>query len=681
MSQVDSPENGVIIIEDDGYGMDLDILQNVWLEPGSDHKEQLLRQGNPDCPRLPLGEKGIGRFAAHKLGKKIELISRKKGKKEVYCYIDWEDFKKYRYLKDVPVHFCEREPEYFKNNSGTRIIIRDLNKPWNRGTVRNVYRSIKSLQYPFISSHEENHSLSQTFQIQFDIDRNDWISDILSWEDIQKYSLFKFYCEIVGKDPDTCQKIDEITQFHYEFNPWSEMDKVKGRVVTNENSEYQLNKKLTIKTTDEGITDESGTLTKNIKRTALSDFNIGKICFEGIIFDRDVTVMRLGIHKDKKGFKEFLDRNGGIKVYRDGIRVYDYGETGNDWLNLGIRRVNRLGDHISNNIIIGAIYLDRKTSGDLIEKTNREGFIESDAAERFRSSILDAIGLIELFRNIDKEKIRIAYSSKSKSEPVRFSLEKLRNLIDQINDEKIRKEMLEYITKIENDYARISEILLKSAGSARNLGMVIHEIDKNIAQIIRAIKKQNDSEVLLNLTKKLSDIVSGYTSLIKKTAIVPTSAEEIIDEALSNIDYRLKAHNIEIIKKISPGLSQFEIKCNRSLIISSVMNLIDNSIYWLEKKGKPNKKIFVSISDEESGFITIVVADNGPGFLLPTELITEPYVTGKKDGMGLGLFIADKVMQDLNGKIIFPSWADFTIPDEFKEGAIVGLCFKKGEHA
>ncbi|MBK9225321.1 MAG: hypothetical protein IPO23_13265 [Flavobacterium sp.] len=33
MENVDDPKNGVIIIEDDGYGMSADTVENVWLEP------------------------------------------------------------------------------------------------------------------------------------------------------------------------------------------------------------------------------------------------------------------------------------------------------------------------------------------------------------------------------------------------------------------------------------------------------------------------------------------------------------------------------------------------------------------------------------------------------------------------------------------------------------------------
>ena len=77
VEKINDITKGSIIIEDDGVGMDIDIVKNVWMEPGSDYKEQLFseRKRSQKYNRLPLGEKGIGRFGAHKLGDKIELVS------------------------------------------------------------------------------------------------------------------------------------------------------------------------------------------------------------------------------------------------------------------------------------------------------------------------------------------------------------------------------------------------------------------------------------------------------------------------------------------------------------------------------------------------------------------------------------------------------------------------------
>ncbi|MGC8074216.1 ATP-binding protein, partial [Salmonella enterica] len=55
MENVDDPHNGVIIIEDDGYGMDADTVEDVWMEPGSDFKTEkfIKRELSPKFKRLP----------------------------------------------------------------------------------------------------------------------------------------------------------------------------------------------------------------------------------------------------------------------------------------------------------------------------------------------------------------------------------------------------------------------------------------------------------------------------------------------------------------------------------------------------------------------------------------------------------------------------------------------------
>ena len=68
-----SAQEPTITVTDDGEGMTLDVLQSVWLVPGDDHrqKQRLADQRTVRHRRLPLGEKGLGRFAVHKLGNRI----------------------------------------------------------------------------------------------------------------------------------------------------------------------------------------------------------------------------------------------------------------------------------------------------------------------------------------------------------------------------------------------------------------------------------------------------------------------------------------------------------------------------------------------------------------------------------------------------------------------------------
>lgn len=650
MENVDDPDNGVIIIKDDGYGMDAKTVEEVWMEPGSDFKTEkfIKREVSPKFHRLPIGEKGIGRFGVHKLGNKIEMTTKKENEKEVFVKIDWLAFNNYRYLEQVPVTIVERDtPELFKNEkTGTSISITNLRKEWTKNVARNVKRTITALVSPFKSD--------DSFIAEFDVaDKPDWFEGLLKWKDIEEYSLYHFKVTING---------NKITEFKYTFVPWASMPKLSK-------NEVDLSNEL-VKNFSE-LEDE------NDKKISLEAFEIGEVIFEGFIFDRDNFVLRLGV-SDKKGFKNYLDNNCGIRVFRDGLRVYDYGEPENDWLGLDLRRVNQPTKRLSNNIILGAVYLKRNDSSDLIEKTNREGFVENDAYEVFRKSILHTLNIIETLRFSDKQKLRGIYGPTSKSEPVLQILGDLKDYVDtNVREIEVRKEINKYLLKVENDYKRINENLLKAAGAGLSMSVVVHEVEKIILEVIKVLKNDNASERAMNLVKHLSNLIDGYSEIIRKSTQTNEDIKEVINQAITNTEFRCASHKIKIVKAFKEYQGKSRTKIARSLMIGTLMNLIDNSIYWLDKSASKVKKIYFGLSEEEEGYLTILVADNGTGFLLPTEEIIEPFVSAKPGGIGLGLHIASEIMLAQKGKLFFPSWGDFEIPKEYKSGAIIALSFKK----
>ena len=169
---MDSAAGGVITIEDDGTGMDLETVLGVWMEPGTDYRKNRGRRATKRFGRIVLGEKGVGRFAVHKLGDAIEVATRKSGRKEVRVKIDWNEFRDAEYLEDVPIEVGERESgEFAGGRTGTKITIRNLRGPWSRGMLRAVYRSYNSLRSP--------HSSGDTFRTEFATDKNEWIEGIL----------------------------------------------------------------------------------------------------------------------------------------------------------------------------------------------------------------------------------------------------------------------------------------------------------------------------------------------------------------------------------------------------------------------------------------------------------------------------------------------------------------------
>jgi nitrogen fixation/metabolism regulation signal transduction histidine kinase len=180
-----------------------------------------------------------------------------------------------------------------------------------------------------------------------------------------------------------------------------------------------------------------------------------------------------------------------------------------------------------------------------------------------------------------------------------------------------------------------------------------------------------------SLAKHLADLIEGYGALVRRSGSSKERASSLISQALFNVELRLRVHKIEVTIEKGPK-DDFEVKCSRRLIISTIMNLVDNAIWWMdnrwgEQDGK--KLLWVGAVKDLEGRPTILVADNGPGLIDPPDFLTEPFISRKPDGMGLGLHIASEVMKAQGGDLIFPERQDTTIPEQF-DGAIVGLAFK-----
>lgn len=662
MNNIDQQANGEIIIKDDGWGMDLNTILNVWLEPGSDSKSNIIEE-NRRSPkgRLPIGEKGIGRFGVHKLGNEIEMVTKKVNGKEYCVHINWELFTKTKYLNEIPIPVIEREQpiDFSPKESGTILRIKKLKKSWTRGEVRTIKRTINALSSPF----ESNDSFKTILRLS---GHEDWLTGMIDWTDVKKYALYYFKAKIND---------DSLTSLTYKFMPWDSMNRLTSSVLE-WNSSMQIdnnsNARLRLIENFKELTNKDG----EVFSLSEDGIQIGTITFEGYIFDRDPFILKLGV-SDKQGFKEYLDSNGGVRVYRDNLRVYDYGEIGTDWLSLDIRRVNQPGKRFSNNILLAAISLNRNTSKSLIEKTNREGFIEDKAFELFRNAILHVIDKIEILRFEDKRRIRELYGPTAKSEPVLQLVGDLKKYVDEkIKEEPIRKHINQYLAKIETDYQTVCDNLLKAAGAGLNMSVVVHEVEKIAYEVATVLKAEKASDRAIKLVEHLSSLIDGYADIIRRSEQKKDNIKLIIENAIFNTEYRLKAHNVNVDKAFLKFPGECIVRVSRSLVIGAMMNIIDNSIYWLEKKGHQSKKIYIGIFDSDK-YLNVIFADNGPGFLLPTETITEPFVSAKPDGIGLGLHIANEVMIAQKGFLSFPDFNDIEIPEEYKYGAILMFSLKK----
>nr|WP_321487622.1 ATP-binding protein [uncultured Draconibacterium sp.] len=669
LSRVHDKKNGTIEILDDGDGMDIDIINNAWLEPGSDNKAIKFknRERTKKFKRLPIGEKGIGRFGVHKLGNNIELISKVKGGHEVYVNIDWVKFSQKKYLKDAKFEVYERTPEYFiGGRKGTRIIISNLRTAWDRRMVRELYRSVFSLNSPFNKKGK--------FSANIELDDPSLFEGLPSWEDVKEFSLFYFKATLSGS---------EIEEFTYKFTPWPSLTQVQERVVT-EKEDFIINRSGLVRTVNKK--EETINLGKDYSDGKNDNLRIGKVTLEGYIFDRDRSILELSQVQGKQLLKDYLDEQGGVRVYRGNLRVNEYGEKGNDWLGLDGRRVNTPAKRLSNNIILSTVELEDETSNALVEKTNREGFIENEAFFDLRDSVLYVLGIVEILREIDKDEIRRKYNPSEKKEPVVSKITQLKSFVNKkIKDKKTADDINNQLDKIETEYNEIQDILLVSAGAGLTLSVGMHEIHKIIEELIAAVVIEEIPDKITDLINHLDNLMKNYSDILKQSDTEELNLQNILKGAFFNNSYRLMSHEITTVDSYMSFAGDPTIKCTKRLLLGAITNIIDNSIFWLEKKYKRlkeidksySKKIFVDIEENGDKDLEIIIADNGPGFDMPTDKLTKPFVSSKNDGMGLGLHIVSEIMKTFDGKIVFPEFGDYDLPEEFKRGAIVVLTIPK----
>jgi len=628
-----------VIVEDDGIGMSLKTIENVWLVPGTLNKlsQREAKHRTPRYHRLPLGEKGVGRFAAHKLGRMITMVTRSTGEDEVVVEVNWDHFAGDKNLSEVPVSVETREPrEFVGRRSGTRLIVTNLHGPWARGDVRKLYRAVNSICSPFrqVSDFETRLKITPS---------SDWLEGLLDTQSVLDVALFRATGTIEG----------DGLSYDYEFKPLPAMkSRIEGRKLPSRHMHLRR-------------------LEPKSKLLDLNDWRIGRVDFDFYIYDREPQVLELST-SDKTGLKQFLNQNGGVRVYRDGVRVFDYGEPGNDWLDLGGRRVNIPTVRISNNQVLGAITLSGEDSTDLQEKTNREGFVENDAYEALRQATLFALTQIEADRKFDKERLRKQYSRKKLRRPVTDELADLRRELEKRN---LIPELGRHLDRIETQFLEAQEQLLTAAGPGLMLVTVVHEVGKIIEELTRAVRQRAPRERVVQLVENLAKTVDGLAFLARRSGSSREKASTLIEQALFNVSYRLRAHEITVVNGVKEKRNpDFTVKCTRRLVIATLMNFIDNSIYWLEQRGHGKKMLYIGTTNELEGGPALLVADNGPGFQDPPETLVEPFFSRKADGMGLGLHIASEIAKMHEGRLVFPEKGDVSLPANLT-GAVVALQF------
>ena len=669
------PGHGRIDIFDDGIGMSLDVVRGAWMEPATPGKRQKTSSG-PKGRRV-LGEKGIGRFAAMRLASELELITRARGSdKEVYGIFDWTQFEdEQKYLDEILILTEERKPEIIRSDvgldatwpkhevpvecppseHGTLLRMSNLAQIWDVERFRLIQRSLSRLISPF----KENKDFSVFLQAP------GAFSEFSS--EITPPAALNYPHYTVSGTVDS-QGICDLT---LEVKATGEVRRVTGGFTREEKDGLQyLEKEVYL----------------NLKKTTESQPEIGEaewakklpvggpLQIELRIWDRD----DLGnvIQQTKSNLQNVradLDAFAGINIYRDGFRVLPYGEPNNDWLRLDIRRVQNPTKRLSNNQIVGHISITADQNIGLKDQSNREGLDENQSYSDLREIMKSILSKIEDLRKGSKSH---GAGDNRENKPLNLftplDLSPIRQHLESVHPkDDVAKELINNVERAFNRQVEILKAVVAKYHALATLGQLIdvllHDGRLPLAKIRKeALLAQEDiAEGCLNgeeLLKKLASrlhIINGQSDVLatvfrrvepfggrKRGRPKQLYLEKIIEDAFGVCTSQIV--DLKIATSLPTG--QTLVRLDEAEIQEVIVNLLQNSLYWLQFVDAAHRCIDVSVARTAQDHVEIIFSDTGPG--IPEEnrtQIFEPYFSTKKDGVGLGLAIAGEIIMDYYG--------------------------------
>tara|TARA_B100001250_G_scaffold276399_1_gene238866 strand:- start:424 stop:1650 length:1227 start_codon:yes stop_codon:yes gene_type:complete len=159
--------------------------------------------------------------------------------------------------------------------------------------------------------------------------------------------------------------------------------------------------------------------------------------------------------------------------------------------------------------------------------------------------------------------------------------------------------------------------------------------DKYLLKDVELLKSQAErcKEILLRLSKNPYNLKDNFFEKIKIIDIIKFNFDKFNTNKKLNISNLINGEDAKILFKDE--------------IMYSIGNIIQNAIIY----SKSIVNVEIKILHDE---LFLVISDDGRGF--PRDIIDklgEPYVSKNKKGMGLGIFIAKNLIENMKGKVLF----------------------------
>ena len=614
-------EGGAIIVTDNGDGMTPAEIEGGWLVLGSSTKDttQVTRLG-----RIPSGSKGLGRLAALRMGSRALLTTRPRTQcaDEHRLLIDWRAFEATDLVDDVALNIdhAMRSPDA---GAGTDIRIERLRKRIQRMDVKRLARELILLADPFGSDRAgfTPTLIAPDFDDLAALVRNRYFDDA-------EYHL--------------SASVDEAGRATAAVVDWK-----GGRLFSAEHDELAMSSE------------------RGPYRCPAARFDHWVFILNRDTFSSRTTTLQ--------AVRQWLGEFGGVHVYHNGLRVMPYGNPGNDWLEMNLRRVRSPEERPGTNTSIGRIDVT-DTRSRLVQKTDRSGFVEDEAFTelvRFAKNAMDWMAnrrLEQAEKRRGRERGRVSTTSRKAGQAVKTAIDELPS--------PSRKSLEAAFKQYDRSRDREADTLRKEVQLYRTLSTAgitaatfAHESSGNpikvIKQSIDALARRARNIPGLQYDKDMQRPVASIQRAVSSLAVLGTATLKLLDHdkrRLSRADLHdvvrevagtfqpfLDGRNVATTVRLCSGSPY--VRGSRAAIESIVTNLLNNSLTAFESAGTMGRRIELTTSIED-GHWRLAVSDNGPGITdISTRDIWLPGRTTRKNGTGLGLTIVRDAVRDLDGEV------------------------------
>ena len=532
---------GKIVIKDDGDGMNNDAVQNSWLRISSSAKrpEKGKEKAATKSGRTPVGDKGLGRLATMKLGKIIRLTTSQKGESERRSlWFSWGDFTEDKDLTEVPVYIEPATKKNDKDEKGSEITIIGLKelKEWEQDSFvsKDLVRDLSKLVSPFLEKkgffinihyggncYEISHLSDQALNLASCAYHWIWVDGKIQHKGRISENLF------FGTGDGTAS-----AEFNRVFRNARNRDKFIERLLSNKKVK-QFNLKVD-KSPGLFTLDYEDEIGDSIPQSKGYGYAKDPGPFSAQIYDFNLS-RRSREALSASGVTSDLIKSTGIQIFRDGFLVrFD-----EDWLGLSQEQTGGSSYYgLRPGNTIGYFAISNKSNPGLVEKSDREAFVDNDEFRGFlylaRKAKDKEIALREILRREYRGFLKDLSSEQSessspadaiKSTKESFSkqgvilkeaiqsLEHLGSLDDKkayesiggvitslqnvAKDQEKKNAQIEYIDRHVEGAEEVNLRLLEAAAvglTARSISHELHQYSRQLKQGIDGIKAVNKSE-------------------------------------------------------------------------------------------------------------------------------------------------------------------------------------------